>query len=214
MSLYSISLFLHIVGALGIFAAIGLEWAGLANLRRATDTAQVREWVRLLLAAPRVVGGPAALLVLVSGIHMSATRLGAQGWILVALGGMVLIAALGGAIGGRRIPGIVRELQRVRPRIGHAAPAARRSRAHPFAAGQSLALPRHRVPDVEPPELGRGARGDGNRGGAGRRGLDAGPARRQAGGTGGEERAMRITIFGATSGIGAGAAPPVPGGGP
>jgi hypothetical protein len=109
MSLYSISLFLHIVGALGIFAAIGLEWAGLANLRRATDTTQVREWVRLL-AAPRAVGGPAALLVLVSGIHMSATRWGAQGWILVALGGMVLIAALGGAIGGRRVPAIVREL--------------------------------------------------------------------------------------------------------
>ena len=42
MSVYSMAVFLHIVGALGIFAAIGLEWAGLSNLRRATDTAQVR----------------------------------------------------------------------------------------------------------------------------------------------------------------------------
>ena len=52
MSVYSIAVFLHIVGALGIFAAIGLDWAGLSNLRRATDTTQVREWMRLL-AAPR-----------------------------------------------------------------------------------------------------------------------------------------------------------------
>jgi hypothetical protein len=106
MSVYSIAVFLHIVGALGIFAAIGLEWAGLSNLRRATDTAQVREWVRLL-AAPRTVGGPAALLVLLSGIYLSATRWGPEGWILVALGGMVVIAALGGAIGGRRISAII-----------------------------------------------------------------------------------------------------------
>jgi hypothetical protein len=110
MSLYSIAVFLHVVGALGIFAAIGLEWAGLTNLRRATDIAQVREWVRLL-AAPRTIGGPAALLILVTGIYMGVTRWGHQGWIIVALVGMVLVAALGGAIAGRRIPAIVRELQ-------------------------------------------------------------------------------------------------------
>ena len=109
MSVYSISVFLHIIGALGIFAAIGLEWAGLSNLRRATDTAQVREWLRLL-AAPRTVGGPSALLVLVSGIYMSATRWGPQGWILVALGGMVVIAAVGGVVGGRRAAAIGRAL--------------------------------------------------------------------------------------------------------
>ena len=86
MSVYSISLFLHIVGALGLFAVLGLEWAGLYHLRRATGAGQVREWVRLL-AAPRAVGGPAALIILVTGIHMSATRWGPQGWIVVGLGG-------------------------------------------------------------------------------------------------------------------------------
>ena len=109
MSAYSIVVFLHIVGALGIFAAIGLEWAGLSNLRRANDTAQVREWFRLL-AAPRTVGGPSALLLLVSGIYLSATRWGPQGWILAGLGGMVFIAAVGGAVGGRRVAAIARAL--------------------------------------------------------------------------------------------------------
>jgi hypothetical protein len=106
MSVYGIAVFLHIVGALGIFAAIALDWAGLSNLRRATDTAQAREWVRLL-AAPRTVGGPAALLILLSGIYLSASRWGPQGWILVALGSMVVVGALGGAIGGRRIAAIM-----------------------------------------------------------------------------------------------------------
>jgi hypothetical protein len=109
MSLYSIAVFLHIVGALGIFAAIGIEWTGLTNLRRAAGTTQVREWFRLL-AAPRTIGGPSALLILASGIYMSATRWGPQAWILVALGGMVVVAAVGGAVGGRRAAAIARAL--------------------------------------------------------------------------------------------------------
>jgi hypothetical protein len=110
VSVYSISLFLHIVGALGLFAALGLEWAGLYNLRRATEVAQVREWIRLL-GAPRFLGGPAALIVLVSGIYMSATRWGPQGWIIVGLAGMVVIAVLGAALSGRRVGPIAGALQ-------------------------------------------------------------------------------------------------------
>jgi hypothetical protein len=109
VSLYSISLFLHIVGALGLFAVLGLEWAGLYHLRRATGTGQAREWVRLL-AAPRALGAPTALLILIPGIHMSAVRWGPQGWILVGLGGMVVIAALGALVGGRRVGAIARAL--------------------------------------------------------------------------------------------------------
>jgi len=109
MSVYSISLFLHIVGALGLFAVLALEWAGLYHLRRATEASQVREWVRLL-AAPRVVGGPAALVILVTGIYLSATRWGPQGWIVVGLAGMVVIAVLGAVLSGRRTGAIARAL--------------------------------------------------------------------------------------------------------
>jgi hypothetical protein len=41
---------------------------------------------------------------------MSATRWGPQGWILVALGGMVAVAALGAAVSGRRVAAIARAL--------------------------------------------------------------------------------------------------------
>jgi hypothetical protein len=109
MSLYSISLFLHIVGALALFAVLSLEWAGTYGLRRATTTGQVGEWVRLLVA-PRVVGGLAALTLLISGIHLTATRWGSQGWIVVGLAAMVTVAVLGPALGARRVAAIARAL--------------------------------------------------------------------------------------------------------
>jgi hypothetical protein len=109
VSVYSISLFLHIVGALGLFTVLGLEWAGLYYLRRATGAREVREWVKLL-AAPRMLAGPAALLILASGIHMTATRWAPRGWIVVGLAGMVAIAVLSAAVGGRRIGAIARAL--------------------------------------------------------------------------------------------------------
>src|ERR1051325_8515153 len=115
MSLYAIAVFLHIVGALGLFAALGLEWASLLNLRRATAAGQAqegapppppppppaagqaKEWARLL-ASLRTVAGPAALTILVTGIYLTATRWGGQGWIGVGLGGVVLIAVLGATL--------------------------------------------------------------------------------------------------------------------
>jgi len=107
MSVYAIAVFLHIVGALGLFAALGLEWASLYNLRRVTTAAQAREWAKLL-SALRFVGSPSFLIILVTGIYMMATRWGGQGWIGVGLGGLVLIAALGGALTGRRSAAIAR----------------------------------------------------------------------------------------------------------
>jgi hypothetical protein len=109
VSVYTISLFLHIVGALGLFAVLGVEWAGLAQLRRATGAAQARESATLL-AGPRAVGGPASLLILLTGIHMTATRWGPQGWIVVGLVGMVIIAVLSIAVSGRRTAAIARVL--------------------------------------------------------------------------------------------------------
>src|ERR1041385_1551791 len=107
MSLYAIAVFLHIVGALGLFAALGLEWASLLNLRRATAAGQAREWVRVL-ASLRTVAGPAGLTILVTGIYLTATRWGGQGWIGVGLGGVVLIAVLGATLTGRRTRAIAR----------------------------------------------------------------------------------------------------------
>ena len=107
MSLYAIVVFLHIVGALGLFAALALEWASILSLRRATIADHAREWARLL-ASLRLVGGPAVLTILVTGIYMMATRWGGQGWIGVGFGGLVLVAVLGGILTGRRAGPLLR----------------------------------------------------------------------------------------------------------
>src|SRR5215475_11226062 len=100
--MYSIFLFLHIVGALGIFAGLAIEQAALFTLRRAGSNAQVREWLSLLRVIPRFVV-PSALGLLVTGIYMMATRWSHQTWAGLGLVGMVLIAAIGELVTGRRM---------------------------------------------------------------------------------------------------------------
>jgi hypothetical protein len=107
MSLYAIIVFLHIVGALGMFAVLGLEWTSVYHLRRAATGGQAREWAELLNSL-RIFGGVAALTILATGIYLGATRWGHQGWIGVSFVGFLVIAALSVALTGRRAGAIVR----------------------------------------------------------------------------------------------------------
>ncbi len=108
MSLYAIALFLHIVGALGLFAALGLEWTSLRQLRRATTVAQARAWFDVLGLVRRI--GPAALAtILLPGFYLMATAWSWTGWIVVALAGMGVLAVLG-ALNGVPLSALGREL--------------------------------------------------------------------------------------------------------
>ena len=107
MNRYAIALFLHIVGALGLFAALGLEWTSLRQLRRATTVAQARAWFDVLGLVRRI--GPASLAtILLPGFYLMATAWSWTGWIVVALAGMGLLAALG-ALNGVPLAAPVRE---------------------------------------------------------------------------------------------------------
>jgi uncharacterized membrane protein len=102
MTLYVVAKYLHVLGALGIFLALGLEAASLLQLRRARTSAQAREWARVGGWLRRL--GPISLVaVLVPGFYMTATvwREGAP-WIGFAFAALVMIAVLG-ALGGRRL---------------------------------------------------------------------------------------------------------------
>lgn len=105
MLLYSIILFLHVTGALGIGAALGIEWTGLVRLRSAATLDGVR-FAMGSLKPLRYIGMISLLLLLTSGGYMSATRWGMQPWIVTALVGMIAMGVLGGAVGGRRFGAI------------------------------------------------------------------------------------------------------------
>lgn len=101
MTLYSIALFLHIVGALLLFVTLTVEGVALRLLHRAA-TSEVAQGAGTLLRLNRIVGPLSALGVLIPGLYMSATSWGLVGWIVVALVSWVLIAVLG-AVNGIRI---------------------------------------------------------------------------------------------------------------
>lgn len=109
MNDYSIALFLHIVGALGFFVALGLEWTGLGQIRSATLPVQVRAWMGILKST-RQVGFASMLTTVITGFYMLLTAWGAVPWAIVALGSLVLVIALSVAVTGPRMAAIGRTL--------------------------------------------------------------------------------------------------------
>jgi hypothetical protein len=101
MTIYSIALFLHVVGALLLFVTLAVEGVALRQLRRAATT-EAAQGAAALLRLNRIVGPLSALAVLVPGLYMTATSWGLVAWIVVALVSWVLIAVLG-AVNGIRI---------------------------------------------------------------------------------------------------------------
>ncbi len=97
MSNYSIALFLHIVGALGFFAALGLEWSGLWQIRSATLPEQVRAWMGIFKSAS-MVAFVSMLTTVITGIYMMLTVWGGVAWIIVTLASLVLVIALSSAL--------------------------------------------------------------------------------------------------------------------
>ena len=86
MSLYSIALFAHIVGALSLFALLAIEGVSL----RAGVAAGVVQ---------RILGPISALLILVPGFYMVITSAGWRGWAEVGLVSYVVIAVVGAFTG-------------------------------------------------------------------------------------------------------------------
>ena len=105
----SLTLFVHLVGVLGLFVGLGLEWFSLESLRRATSRGEALSWVRVIAALPRV-GSIATGLVLASGLYLGA-RIGAldNAWLRASYAALLLIAVLGGSVT-RRGLGALRRL--------------------------------------------------------------------------------------------------------
>jgi hypothetical protein len=109
MNAYSIALFLHIVGAVGFFVALGLEWTGLSQIRSAITPVQVRGWMGILKSV-RKFGFASMLTAVITGIYMMLTVWGGEAWIYVTLGALALVIVLSVALTGPRMAAIGRAL--------------------------------------------------------------------------------------------------------
>jgi hypothetical protein len=109
MNNYSIALFLHVVGALGFFVALGLEWTDLRQIRNAAASEQIRSLMSVS-SSTRRLGMVSMLTILITGFYMMAIAWGGVVWIIITLGALVLVIVFGMALTGPRMAGIARVL--------------------------------------------------------------------------------------------------------
>lgn len=100
MNVYTLLLFVHVLGGVGVYVALGIEAVALERLRRAETAADARVWLQLLALPGRL--GPAAMLpALASGMWMAAVTWGHRPWIFGAFLALVAMAVAGGGVTGR-----------------------------------------------------------------------------------------------------------------
>jgi hypothetical protein len=109
MDINSIALFLHIVGALGLFVALGLEWTGLSQIRKAMSLEQVRAWMGILRNV-RNVGFVSMLTAVITGFYMMVTDVGPEPWVTVTIGSLVLVIVLAQVVTAPRMAAIGKAL--------------------------------------------------------------------------------------------------------
>ena len=109
MNNYSIALFLHVLGALGFFVVLDLEWIGLSKLRSAILAEKAHTIVEILKSTDRL-GTVSMLTIVVTGFYMLLTVWGWVAWILVVLGALVLDSVLFVALTRPRIAAIEQAL--------------------------------------------------------------------------------------------------------
>ncbi|MGZ6391116.1 MAG: DUF2269 family protein [Ktedonobacterales bacterium] len=109
MSLYTLALYIHVIGAICIFTGIGIWLFSAAVLRRALSVEQVRLIARPTVACGNLVVG--ALLILgAAGIYMALTAWDARRapWIVVATVTFLLLGPIGAFVLDPRLRAIAR----------------------------------------------------------------------------------------------------------
>jgi hypothetical protein len=106
----TVALFIHLLGVITLFIAIGLLQRGGAGLRTAATIDEMRLWLSLLATTRRMF--PTALvLILVSGLYMADQIYGfSEPWIAVAIVTLLIMGGLGGGVVGRGLAAMGRAL--------------------------------------------------------------------------------------------------------
>jgi hypothetical protein len=110
MNFYILVLFLHIIGAAGLFLGLGIEGITLKFLNRASSTEQVLSW-QPSLKLLRITFGSSTILLLLSGIYMAERVWGWTGWVIIGL--IILVVLSGqGSMTGKKIGEIMKSLSK------------------------------------------------------------------------------------------------------
>jgi len=104
---YTLALFVHILGAIGLFVAVSLIVVAFVRMRQALTLEQVREWAMVAnLAGKSMIF--ISLLILAPALYMVISAWGfATPWVMASLITFVGLAIMGAAMNGRNIERIV-----------------------------------------------------------------------------------------------------------
>jgi hypothetical protein len=100
--LYTISLYLHIVGALTMFFAIGIEWMCLVNLRKSRTRENILTWLNCFSMLKKIF--PIAfLLLLIPGIYMMTEIWVNAAWAILGIIGLISLSISGSVLSGKKM---------------------------------------------------------------------------------------------------------------
>jgi hypothetical protein len=98
VSVCSVVLFLHLLGAVSLFIAYGIEWTASSLFRNASSSEQVRSWLRVFKVSPPLSGVGLGVVLLSGGYLASLSGAMKQGWIPATLIAIFVALALGFAL--------------------------------------------------------------------------------------------------------------------
>lgn len=100
---YSIALYVHVLGAIGLFCAVSLIVVALVRMRRASSPEQLRDWMTVAQFAGKSIV-LIALVILAPALYMVAVTWGfTTPWVLASLIAYILLAVQGATVNGRML---------------------------------------------------------------------------------------------------------------
>ena len=101
----TVVLFLHIVGVLGLFVALGLEWIGLRQVQSAMVLEQVRAWMGIFKGM-RGFGFASMGTAVITGVYLMVTDIGLIPYVYISILALILMIFLSIVITGPRMVAI------------------------------------------------------------------------------------------------------------
>jgi hypothetical protein len=98
VTVFSVVLFLHLLGAVSLFIAYGIEWTASSLFRNASSTEQVRSWLRVFRVSPPLSGIGLGVVLLSGGYLASLSGAMKEGWIPATLIAIFIALVLGFAL--------------------------------------------------------------------------------------------------------------------
>jgi hypothetical protein len=98
VTVFSVVLFLHLLGAVSLFIAYGIEWTASSLFRNASSPEQVRSWLRVFKVSPPLSGSGLGVVLLSGGYLASLSGTMKQGWIPATLIAIFIALVLGFAL--------------------------------------------------------------------------------------------------------------------